>query len=228
MSDPGPGPTTRAGPRTRAIVFGLIGATLGFVAAGPVLAMLPDPSDRADIATHLIRALLVLPPCIIGGLLLGVAFALRGEAPGQFTRHALAAGAWTLGAIGIIGGGVIWYMVATATPWLKPSMTLEFEVRLPAGTKAPAGAREVKLELQTDLNTMPGELREVRNEADRAVLVGKVELMYRTRYRQIEVKVAGQNERVFPLKLPASPPAAPELGGWEKQPDGSEIRYRAR
>ena len=104
-------------------------------------------------------------------------------------------------------------MVATATPWLKPSMTLEFEVRLPAGAKAPAGAREVKLELQTDLNTMPGELREVRSEADRAVLVGKVELMYRTRYRQIEVKIAGQNERVFPVKLPARPPAAPELGG---------------
>ncbi len=44
---------------------------------------------------------------------------------------------------------------------------------------------------------------------------------------QLEVKIKGQPDRVFPIGLSGKAPHASQLGPWEKHADGSEIRYRA-
>ena len=135
-------------------------------------------------------------------------------------------------AVGV--GSYTFYAIQTATPWLNPNAAnplLLFEVRLPAGTVLPASTRDIKTELQTDLNNMPGELRadQFRRDGERPVIVGSVELAYRTAYRQVEVKIAGQPDRVYPLELlSAKAPHAAELGPWQPHKDGSEIRYRAQ
>ena len=68
----------------------------------------------------------------------------------------------------------MFYAVATATPWLNPNAAnplLVFEVRLPAGAALPNSARDVAIELQTDINRMPGEPRfnQFRKDGDRPV-----------------------------------------------------------
>ena len=94
----------------------------------------------------------------------------------------------------------------------------------------PASARDVKIELQTDMNSMPGELKPVpfRRDGERPVIIGAVELAYRTANRHLAVKIAGQPDRVYRIGLTDKAPHTPELGPWQSHTDGSEIRYRAK
>lgn len=127
-------------------------------------------------------------------------------------------------------GLYIWYAIQTATPWLKPgNVVLQFELRLPAGAPMPA-PHDVEIELQTDLNRMPGKLRDdgVRRDGERVVIAGEVDLAFRTRHRQVEFKIKGQPERRHEIRLADTAPHAPELGPWQPHADGSEIRYRAK
>jgi hypothetical protein len=105
-----------------------------------------------------------------------------------------------------------------------------FEVRLPAGSALPNSARDITIELQTDINRMPGEPRfnQFRNDGDRPVIAGDVELAFRTAHRQLEIKVKGQPDRLYRVGLSAKAPHASELGPWQPNIDGSEIRYRAK
>lgn len=172
----------------RTIVAGVIGALLGFVFTMMLLGLLNFGNPMDPIMSGLIALAVLAPAGAIGGLVLGVKLAMRmqGQDKAAFIRNALAALGATVAASAVIGGGVIYYYVATATPWLNPNaanVVLQFEVRLPAGVALPASARDVRIELQTDVNTMPGELRELRQDGGRTVIVGKVDLAYRTAYR---------------------------------------------
>jgi hypothetical protein len=77
---------------------------------------------------------------------------------------------------------------------------------------------------------MPGETRfnRFRRDGDRAVIAGDVQLAFRTAYRQLEIRIKGQPDRVFRIRLSGKAPHAPELGPWEQHADGSEIRYWAQ
>jgi hypothetical protein len=125
------------------------------------------------------------------------------------------------------------YAVTSATPWLNPNAAnpvLEFEIRLPAGMASPNSTRDIAIELQTDINTMPGEPRFnlFRRDGDRPVIAGDVELAFRTAHRHLEVKVKGQPDRLYSIGLSAKAPHTSELGPWQPNIDGSEIRYRAK
>lgn len=133
---------------------------------------------------------------------------------------------------GVVVAGVAYYVyaVATATPWLRPNgVVLQFEIRYPAGTVLPA-AKDIKFELQTDINTMPGEVQATRfrNDSDGPVIAGEVDLAFRTRNRQLEVKMPGRMDRIYQIRLTDKAPHMAEFGRWEPNPDGSEIRYRAK
>ncbi len=212
------------------VVAGIVGAVLGFIAA-LALAELAGFGNAADPILSGILALLVLGPAgAIVGLLLGVkaGAAMRGREI-AFGRHVLGAGGILIGSVVAIGGLVSFYMYATATPWLNPNAPnplLLLEVRLPPGVALPAAAP--RIELQTDINTMPGTVRALRRDGDRAVVAGDVELAYRTANRQIALKIAGQPDRVFTIGLSGKAPHADAFGAWQKEADGSEIRYRAR
>lgn len=102
--------------------------------------------------------------------------------------------------------------VATATPWLNPkggNPLLLFGLRLPPGAPPPSSADAIRIDLQTELNTMPGKVNALRRDDDRAL-------------------IAGQPERVFPLRLSDRASHACAFGGWQKEADGSEIRYRPK
>ena len=168
-------------------------------------------------------------------LVLGTALGMRwrGKEAGGLAVNSLKAFGVVLALCAAVGGAYLWYEVESATPWLNPNAAtpvLRFEVRLPAGAALPAAARDVAIELRTDQNRMPGEprLSQFRRDGDRAVIAGDVELAFRTAHRQLEVKIKGQADREFRIGLSDKAPHAPELGPWQPQADGSEIRYRAQ
>jgi hypothetical protein len=219
-----------------AIAGGVMGAVVGFVAA-LLLYELLSSGNRADpIASGLFALFVVGPAGAIAGLMLGTRLAMR------FSNGASTCGlaansfkAFVAVVVLVAAAGVAYYVYAvnTATPWLNPNAAnplLLFEVRLPAGTASPVSEKEIAIELQTDQNRMPGEPRfnQFRRDGDRPVIVGDVELAFRTNWRQLEVKIAGQPDRVYRIGLSGKAPHTPELGAWQREADGSEIRYRAK
>jgi hypothetical protein len=218
------------------VAGGVVGAVIGFVAT-LLLLELVGFGTRADPILSGALALLVLAPCgAVGGLLLGTALARRlrgGESSDGLVRNILKAFAVLIALGAAAGTSYYVYAVTTATPWLNPNAPnplLVFEVRLPAGAALPGSARDIAAELQTDLNTMPGEIRpdQFHRDGDRAVIAGHVELAFRTAHRQLEIKIKGQPNRLYLIGLSAKAPYAPEFGPWQPNADGSEIRYRAR
>jgi hypothetical protein len=218
------------------IAGGLVGAVTGFVATLLLLELIGF-GNRADPIMSGMLALLVFAPCgAIAGLLPGTALATRlrgGENAGGILRNSLKAFAVLIALCAAGGTAYYVYAVTTATPWLNPNAAnplLVFEVRLPAGAALPNSARDIAIELQTDLNTMPGELRpdQFRRDGDRPVIAGQVELAFRTAHRQLEIKVKGQPDLLYTIGLSAKAPHTSELGPWQPNIDGSEIRYRAK
>lgn len=135
--------------------------------------------------------------------------------------------------VALAGSLYYWYAVATATPWLNPNaapVMMQFEIRLAEGVALPASLRDIEAELVTDLNRMPVELQPARfrRDGERAVIVGEVDLAFRTAHRQIDLAINGRPERTYQIHLTDKAPHTSELGRWQKHPDGSEIRYRAK
>jgi hypothetical protein len=218
------------------VAGGVVGAVVGFVAT-LLLLELVGFGNRADPITSGILVLFVFAPAgAIAGLLLGTTLAMRlraRENTGGLLRNSLKASAVVVALCAVAGTAYYAYAITTATPWLNPNTAnplLVFEVRLPAQTPIPNSAREIAIELQTDLNTMPGEPRFnlFRRDGDRPVIAGDVELAFRTAHRQLEVKVKGQPDRLYRVGLSATAPHASEFGPWQPNTDSSEIRYRAK
>ena len=152
-------------------------------------------------------ALLVFAPAgAIAGLVLGTTLAMRMRG-GETCRQSPPQQPQGIRRVLIVlcaaaGTAYYVYAVTTATPWLNPNAAnplLVFEVRLPAGTASPNSARDIAIELQTDINTMPGEpkLNQFRRDGDRPVIAGQVELAFRTAHRQLEIKIKGQPDRLY-------------------------------
>lgn len=225
------------------IFCGVIGAVAGFVVALLLFELL-GLGNRADLIMSGVLALFVFGPTgAVGGAIAGTKIAIRLRGAGSTASTGESAGGGlasnVLKALGVVVAlvavaGALYsvYAISTATPWLNPNApnpVLQFEVRLPAGHRAPA-AGEIAVELQTDLNSMPGEVRAERSrqDGDRPVIAGEVELAFRTSYRQLEVRIKGQADRVYAITLSGRAPHASELGPWQPLADGSEIRYRAK
>jgi hypothetical protein len=156
------------------ILLGIVGAAAGYFGTLALL-NLSTITHSDPILAALIVLFVICPIGAIVGLLIGV---------------------W-------IGRNTI-YAVSTATPWLRPAfIVLQFEVRLPPGAAVPP-AQGVTAELQTDLNTTPAEMKpdQFRSDDGRPVVVGQVDLAFRTNSRQLEVKVPGRMDRTYQIKIP--------------------------
>ena len=92
----------------------------------------------------------------------------------------------------------------------------------------PNSPRDIAIELQTDINRMPGEPRliQFRSDGGRPVIAGDVELAFHTAHRQLEVKINGSARSALASAVWKGA-AYPEPGPWQPNIDGSEIRYRA-
>jgi hypothetical protein len=218
------------------IAAGVAGAVGGYVATFVLFAVL-DLGNRADPITSGLLALLVYSPIgAIAGLVLATKLTMRSgnaESTGSLARNSLK----SLGVVVLLcvaaAGTYAVYAYTTATPWLNPNASnplLVFEVRFPAGVAVPKSPQGIAIELQTDINTMPGELTPAGfyRDGDQPVIAGEVELAFRTSHRQLAVNIQGQPSRIYPIGLTAKAPHTPEFGTWRPLADGSEIRYRAK
>ncbi|WP_027543231.1 hypothetical protein [Bradyrhizobium sp. WSM2254] len=211
------------------IAAGVVGAVAGFIAT-LLLLELGGLGNRADLITSGLLALFGA----IAGLVLATRLATRMDgSAGSLARNSLKSLAVVVLLCAATGVGYYAYAVTTATPWLNPNAAnplLLFEVRLPAGTTVPASAQGIAIELQTDLNTMPGEpsVSRFRRDGDKPVIAGEVELAFRTSHRQLAVNIERQPSRLYPIGMSAKAPHTAEFGPWQSQADGSEIRYRAK
>ncbi|WBL81699.1 hypothetical protein I3J27_15210 [Bradyrhizobium xenonodulans] len=216
------------------IAAGVAGAVAGYVAIFVLFSLL-DFGNRADPITSGLLGLFVYSPigAIAGAVLASWLVTRSGQEAnnGGLARNSLK----SLGVVALLcvtGLGIyIAYAYATATPWLNrngANPLLVFEVRFPPGATVPA--QGISIELQTDLNTMPGEMTPAgfHRDGDQYVIAGEVELAFRTSHRQLGVNIQGQPGRLYPIDLSARAPHAPEFGTWRRLADGSEIRYRAK
>ncbi|MCP3469240.1 hypothetical protein NLM33_02730 [Bradyrhizobium sp. CCGUVB1N3] len=218
------------------IACGVAGAIAGFVTV-PLALELVGLGNRADpIMSGMLMLFVFAPAGAIAGLVLGAMLAERlpgGDNSAGSLHSGRKAFAVVVALCAAAGTAYCVYAVNTATPWLNPNAAnplLVFEVRLPAGATMPSSVGDIAIELQTDLNTMPGELRLdlIRRDGERPIIAGDVELAFRTAQRQLEIKIKGQPDRLYPIGLSAKAPHASELGPWQANADGSEIRYRAK
>lgn len=218
------------------IAVGVAGAAAGYVAVFVLFSLL-DFGNRADPITSGLLGLFFYSPmgAIAGAMLASWLVTRSGKdaSNSSLARNSMK----SLGIVVLLcvaGIGIyIAYAYATATPWLNPNASnplLVFEVRFPAGVTVPASAQGITIELQTDLNTMPGEMTPAAfyRDGDQPVIAGEVELAFRTSHRQLAVTVQGQPSRIYPIDLTARAPHTPEFGTWRRLGDGSEIRYRAK
>jgi hypothetical protein len=118
-----------------------------------------------------------------------------------------------------------------------------FEIRLPPGAALPE-RRGIEIELNTPKNSASAFLHDQwRTDGNRPVISGGVELAYRTSGRILVLKVKGEPDRLFMLKLPGKPGHSDEFGAWQSidfvaegsgQPRKAtpanqyEVRYRVR
>jgi len=218
------------------LAIGVVAAVAGYITTF-VLLSLVDFGNRADPITSGLLGLFVYSPM---GAIAGAVLAnwLMGSAGKHTSNGSIASN--SLKSLGIVAllcitgiGLYIAYAYATATPWLNrngATPLLVFEVRFPAGVKVPTSAQGITIELQTDLNTMPGEVNPAAfyRDGDQGIIAGEVELAFRTSHRQLAVTIEGQPSRIYPIDLSARAPHTPEFGTWRRLADGSEIRYRAK
>jgi MFS family permease len=148
--------------------------------------------------------------------------------------------------VGAIYGAVIGYFELTDDVLVRngPPPQLEFELRLPAGTVLPDRLEGVKVDLDTDKNQMFSTLTGTTTDDRRPVIQGVVDLYFRTSSRILVLRIKGEPDRLFVLKLKADPPATPEFGPWQRldyiddkpdqeprqatEADAYEARYRVK
>jgi hypothetical protein len=200
------------------LLAGIVGAAAGWVAAAALTILLGGYLGVSDFEGG--RGMLAVwgigPLGGLAGLLLGIVLVLR-------MRGGYRAGgiAWrtplVVAAILAIAAAGLWWLYETR-PVLDtggPAPLLAFEVRLPPGVAPGDG---IKAELHTENNKVPASLsREPpRMENGRSILPGSVALTYRSGWRLLEVRVPGQDDRIFRLGLPASPRRTTAFGNWER------------
>jgi hypothetical protein len=226
-----------------AIVGGAIGAALGISIAGIAAPMLGISSFEG--ASGYFAVFIGGPIGGLLGLVLGAVLVLRKRGHTGFGAIS--------GRLGVVLAGVV-AVAAAAVGFLYLSQDivnpngsppqLAFEIRLPAGAVPPSGD-ERPIQLETSKNRMPALMQReaMRDDGGRRILVGAVEMYYRTSSRLLTMTMPDKTDVLFDIKLPGVPKHAPQFSDWQRaayigEPgktqtrrattaDNYEIRYRA-
>jgi hypothetical protein len=228
-----------------AILGGLLGAVVGWIVAAAITLGVGGHYGLTDFeGARAMTAIFGIGPMGgVVGLIIGTWLGLRlrkGSAVGG--SAVLVRLPLVLTAImGLVG--ITYVVLYQMSPILSPdgaAPRLAFEIRLPPNSAPPAGA---EIQLITEKNTMPAVLdaSAARQDGDRPVLVGEVELYYRSSFRLLELKATGLPEHLFVLHLGARPGHDKDFRDWQQvsnvgngtnQPrqatanDAYHIRYR--
>jgi hypothetical protein len=192
-----------------AILFGILagiigiggGLFLGF-ALGAALAAAFHVSTFEGEAGYFAAAIALIVTCVVAPGLILLTLYWRGTR-GLWLFAGLITVCVSLGIIAVSGFG-IWYAGQPHVLNINgPTPLLEFEVKPPAGQSVQSLA-DVQPKLDTDRNAMPGYWHTDAPQ-DPGVRAGYVEVYFRTSQRLFVLKFAGQEDKIFRLKLPANP-----------------------
>jgi hypothetical protein len=152
----------------------------------------------------------------LAGLVLGALLVLR-----RVGHRGAAVG----GRIALVFAGVVGVAAAgMAAFWLMrplvnangPAPRLAFEIRLPPGVALAAPRARDTVELQTSKNRMPASLALGRHEDGRDVVVGSVELYYRTWQRMLVLRLPDKTDVLFELSLGLTPDHTKTFTPWRR------------
>jgi hypothetical protein len=226
-----------------AIAGGAIGAGLGMAIAGMLAPVLGISSFEG--ASGYFAVFIGGPIGGLLGLVLGAVLVLRKRGHHGFGAITGRLGVVLAGVILVAAAGIgILYLSQDIVNPNGVAPQLVFEIRLPAGAAPPTG-NERPIQLETSKNRMPALMQReaMRDDGGRPVLVGLVELYYRTSRRLLTMTMPDKTDVLFDIKLPSVPKHSPEFSPWQRaeyigepgqsQPrrataaDNYEIRYRA-
>ncbi len=230
-----------------ALIGGIIGIVAGFFAgafAGSLIASATHMSNFEGAAGYFAILIGLLGAVI--GLFLGVWLAFRLQGKRRSIAAVVAYGVLSLTATIAGAASVIMLMLFFDDTLNRGSSKPQalFEIRLPPGTKLPENRRGIEVELNTDKNGTSAYFdKEWHSDGDRPVISGDADLAFRTSSRIIVLKIKGEPDRLFTLKLSGKPGHSDAYGPWQPidwvadagdQPrkatpaDQYEIRYRPR
>ncbi len=206
-----------------AVIAGIIGAALGWIVAAALALLIGNLLEVSNFEGGLgMLAVLGFGP--IGGLIglvAGVWFTLRWR--GHVGHGSVA---WRIPvvilAIASLVAGAMWYFYETRSNLSTShggTPRLEFEIRLPPGTDPDTPLSRLRIELNTERNRIPGLVFDnaSRQEGDRLIIVGSVELHYRSSWRLLELIMApNEPVRIFDLKLASRPRHMKDFGPWRR------------
>jgi len=228
-----------------AVLGGIVGALLGWIVTGFVADFvlgLQGMSEREG-GRAMVAFFAIAPFGALAGLIAGVWLVLRYHGGYQGFANLAGRAALVIAGIGAAVALGLWVYIGSDDILAKngPPPQAKFEVRLPPNT-AKAKLEGLSIDLNTTRNTMPATLGEARTEDGRPVIPGEVDLYFRSTSRILVLRVPGEPERLFVLKLAGNPGAQAEFGPWQRvdyvddQPqqaprkagegDDYEIRYR--
>jgi hypothetical protein len=228
---------------------GVAGALLGWLVTGLIADAILGAFGMSAIngGRAMVAFFTVAPFGGIAGLILGIWLVLRFQ--GAYRGFGNIVGRAALVAAGIVAlaaaslGAYVLSDDQLAHNSLPPQAM--FELRFPAGSTLPVNLEGLKIDLDTDKNSMPAIWdNEVNDDGGRPIVRGAVDLDFRTTHRQLVLRVPNEPARLFTLKLAGNPSATAEFGPWQRvdfieEPgadtprkagpgDDYEIRYRVR
>lgn len=230
-----------------AIIAGFAGAALGWIAAGFAavaimhLLGMPLTANALPDTFHLLNQLGAM-----AGFLIAIGLALRFSGRARSMREGARSSLVIAAALAIIfaAGSNLRLSAMEHLGLNAGARTIEFEIRLPPVVATGSSKREAQVELLTDLNQTIAQLRGAEWSASddgRAILKGFVPIEFRTAQRTLVLNLPGQPQRLFKIRLAASPGRSAEFSPWhlvdfvtnakgdrERPPldDNFAIRYR--
>jgi hypothetical protein len=226
-------------------VAGLVAGALAGALAGSLIAAATHMSNFEGAAGYFV-VFACAPIGALVGLPLGVWLALRLRGASRSLAAVALYSGLGLGTV-IAGAAGVIALVLLLDDTLNRSGAKPqalFEIRLPPGSRLPDDRRGIEVELNTDRNTATAFFHtDWHADGDRPVISGGVELAFRTTQRILVLKIKGEPDRLFTLKLSGKPGHSDEFGAWQHADfvadagtrprkataaDQYDIRYRPR
>jgi hypothetical protein len=201
-----------------ALLAALVGAGLGF-ALGAAAAGLLAPAlgiTAFEGASGYFAVFVGGPLGALLGLVSGALLVLRRTGPlgvGALAGRLALVVAGVLG-VGAVVVGAFWLMRPLVNA-NGPAPQLVFEIRLPPAA-ASSDANAWAIELQTSRNRMLTTLQAGRRDEGRDVIVGSVEMYYRTWQRTLVLTMPDKTDVLFNISLGLSPAHAKAFGAWQR------------
>jgi hypothetical protein len=203
-----------------AVLGGILGALIGWAATAFAAIVISGYFGVSDFEGA--RGMLALwgigPFGGLLGLIGGIWLVLRARGLRSFKATAIRM-PLVMGGIAALTAGGFW-IAYEMRPELNSNGAppqLLFEIKLPPGTKLPASRDAIAINLATEKNSMPGVVFSGgdRMDGDRPVITGSVEMYYRSSWRILELKLPGEPDHLFLIKLASRPGHDKEFRDWE-------------